>query len=336
MATPRNRKRQDQSAARTPLAAVLGTETKVRIIRALAETRSPIGLADLARNIKMDKSGVWRAAGTLEQSGVIESVGIGSQVRLQLRKAYPLHRHLVGLFLAERVRFEKLLEGLREVGKNLHPVPRAIWIEGGVARGTDQPGDPIIVGFVAPSAESGKLGEALAQRVVPIERRYDVSVEIRSLTMADLAVLGSAEKASLDEVILLLGVPPLSLAGGISRSTSGDSGKDVSHRYRDEQSLALGRAIASRIGRDPTIIRRVRRFLRKRLAVASRREAKELEEWDRILQTFSTSRVQKLLTDNGERAKRLRQSSPFMPALSTAERSDIMKEVGARRLLGPP
>lgn len=337
MATiPKNRKRQRQSALRTPLSAVLGTETHVRVIRALGEIGSPIGLADLARHIKMDKSGVWRATGVLEQLGVIETVGIGSQQRLQLRKAYPLHKHLIGLFRAERVRFEKLLSALREVTNCLRPMPKSIWIEGQAAKGTDQPGDSIIIGLIAPSSEAGRLGEALASRVVPIEQQHDVGIEIRSLTMADLAVLDPGETSSFNDVILLSGVPPFALRAGALRRTSGRVGKVISHKHRDEQSLALGHAIASRIAKDPTIARRARRFLGKRLATASPREARELEEWARILQTFSTPRLQKLLTDQSERATRLRQSSPFVQALSASERSEVMNEVRRQGLHEPP
>lgn len=335
-AIPKKRKRQDQSALRTPLSAILGTETHVRVIRALGEIGSPIGLADLARHIKMDKSGVWRATGVLEQLGVIETVGIGSQQRLQLRKAYPLHQHLIGLFRAERIRFEKLLSALKEVANSLRPMPKSIWIEGQVAKGTDQPGDPIIIGLVAPSSDAGRLGEALASRVAPIERQHDVGIEIRALTMADLAVLDPRETKSLNDVILLSGVPPFALRVGSVRRTSERVGELVSHKHRDEQSLALGHAIASRIAKDPTITRRARHFLRKRLAIASPRETRELEEWSRILKTFSTPRLQKLLTDQSERATRLRQSSPFVQALSASDRSEVMNEVRRRGLHEPP
>ena len=78
----RSQKRiQPQSALRMPLTAVLGTQTNVRILRALYDVRVPIGVSELARRIKMDKAGVWRALRGLHELGYIEGQNLAIEQR---------------------------------------------------------------------------------------------------------------------------------------------------------------------------------------------------------------------------------------------------------------
>src|SRR5215813_11239644 len=111
MIQPRKRT-QPQSAIRMPLTGVLGTETNVRILRALYDVRVPIGVSELARRIKMNKAGVWRALRGLQELGIVETIGLGSQQTIQLHRDYPLTDHLAELFRAERLRFDNILEKL--------------------------------------------------------------------------------------------------------------------------------------------------------------------------------------------------------------------------------
>src|SRR5262249_46541609 len=60
-------------------------------------------------------------------------------------------------------------------------------------------------------------------------------------------------------------------------------------------------------------------------------EQRELREWDRILRTMSTARLRRFLVDRGERATRLRQTLPFVGALTAAERERIAAERVLRR-----
>ena len=66
-----------QSALRVPLNRILGTETNVRILRTLFQLGVAVGTSELARQVEMDKAGVWRAIKVLEEFGIIESVGLG-------------------------------------------------------------------------------------------------------------------------------------------------------------------------------------------------------------------------------------------------------------------
>jgi DNA-binding transcriptional ArsR family regulator len=324
-----------QSALRAPLNKVLGTETHVRIIRALDNIGVPIGIADLARHIEMDKAGVWRAASVLKELGVVESVGVGAQQSLQLRKQYPLNRPLATMFRAERTRFEKFIEALADVAKTLEPSPKSMWIEGPVATGHDQPGDPVVVGLLGTSSDVGRLAETFSRKTMKIQRRFDIAIEVRSLTSADLAVLDTQAIQSLADVILLLGPPPSAFS--LNRAVVEDIRGllPTLHKDREDQSFLLARAVSERILRDPTIVRRASAYLKRRLAVASPREAKELQEWQRVFQTYSISGLRKLLVDNSERGIRLRQSSPFLAALSPKERAELLQHAANNRQRRP-
>jgi hypothetical protein len=86
--------------------------------------------------------------------------------------------------------------------------------------------------------------------------------------------------------------------------------------------------IAQRLDRDPSLPRRARSWLVHRLHDASDREVEELNEWVRLLDTASIPRLQYVLRDAGERSTRLRQSNPFVPILTEAERTAMREEVG--------
>src|SRR3546814_13938302 len=91
------------------------------------------------------------------------------------------------------------------------------------------------------------------------------------------------------------------------------------HRRHDERSLALHRAVASAIRRDPTVIQ-------KALANISRWEQLApgpwLAEWRAVL-TGPLETLLALLESPDKNAVRLRQSSPFTGVLSEAERRRI-------------
>ena len=313
-----------------PLNQVLGTETNVRIIRELDRIKVPIGTADLARFIQMDKAGVWRAVNALEELGVIEAIGVGGRRALRLRKDYPLTGHLTGLFRAERTRFEKILAALADVARTLRPSPKSVWIEGPVAARRDQPGDPILIALLADSSDVGKLVDIFSRKITPIQKQFDVTIEVRGLTIPDLRVMDKSAINLLSDVLLVWGSPPAAFTADSASRRDLLSPNIRLHKDREAQSLSLAKALSAKLRRDPTLIRRALEHVRDRLASASPREGKELHEWRRILQTYSTPRLRQLLTDNSERALRLRQSSPFMAVLSDSERIELIHDLESK------
>ncbi|PYJ49161.1 MAG: hypothetical protein DME87_10410 [Verrucomicrobia bacterium] len=137
--------------------------------------------------------------------------------------------------------------------------------------------------------------------------------------------MDASEIRLLGTAILLAGIPPI--VSSMAHDREHFNSLSVLHEYHDEQSLRLARAISERLRKDRTLVRRALVYLRRRLSTASPREAKELQEWRRILQTYSLPQLRKLLIDAGERGTRLRQSSPFTPILSRSERADLLQHL---------
>ena len=89
----------------------------------------------------------------------------------------------------------------------------------------------------------------------------------------------------------------------------------------DQRSLALNRAVAERLKGDPSLLRQARGNLMRWLA--RHQGAPQLcrcyQEWLEILDGQPLQVILELLTGEDERARRLRQNSPFAGVLPPAE-----------------
>lgn len=317
-----------ESALRSPLNDILGTEANVRLLRVLARTPLPMTATELASQAAITLSGVGRALVSLEQTGIVEFVGVGRRRPAQLCRAHPLASVLETLFAAEEQRVTSIFARIRAAAQALTPAPRSVWIEGPVARGTDGPGDPVVVGVLAGAKEIGATVEALVAALTPLEVEEDVTIEVRGRTAADLAVALSSERREVEAALLLLGPPPLVLVDSErARKPAGrkDSSRPVSHALLDERARAMGAAIAAKLSHNPSLVERAHGYIAHRLPQASPGERRELEEWDRILRTMSLPRLRRFLEEPSERATRLRQTLPFAGVLTPAEREAALE-----------
>jgi hypothetical protein len=94
-----------------------------------------------------------------------------------------------------------------------------------------------------------------------------------------------------------------------------------SHEWIDQRSLALHEAVAKKLAEHPELLEVARQNLRRWLA-QNRQPA--LLEWQRLFETLSFNDLLALLRSPDERARRLRQSSPFAGVLTTQERQAIL------------
>ena len=312
-----------QSALRAPLNEILGTEANVRILRVLASTKVPMSKAAIARRAMLDASGVGRSIDELTERGIVESLGTGSRRLYRLRREQPLASTLTELFAAELARFESIVDGIRSAVHLLKPPPRAAWIQGPVAANSDEPDDPVIVGILASARSIDQTVEQLRTGVTDLEGAYDVTISVHGLTSADFIALAEAERAEVEETLPLLGPPPLEL---LCEGHSNPVERRIdSHEELDRRAVVFARAIAAKLSEDPSLIERAQKYIARRLQQASARERKEHEEWDRILRTMSLPRLKRFLVEPSERATRLRQSLPFVGALSKKE-LEFLKE----------
>jgi DNA-binding transcriptional ArsR family regulator len=318
-----------QSAVRSPLNAILGTEANVRVLRELVLAGIPLTRSEIARRSGLSLPGAAGAIEKLRDAGIVEPVGGGSRPAVQLRVRHPLRAILQALFHQEASRLPALMDELRTLVRGLDPLPRAAWIEGPVAEGADHPGEPLVLGFLAGARDVSRLATGMKDELAPIERDYDVTVEVRGRTEADIATLGAVEERLLRGAQGLLGPHPTAYLDQRGEDRTGRTpGLSASHAGHDYQAMVTAAWIAERLDRDPSLPRRARSWLVHRLHDASERESEELNEWVRLLDTASIPRLQYVLRDAGERSTRLRQSNPFVPVLTEAERREMQEEVG--------
>lgn len=321
-----------ESALRSPLNDILGTEANVRLLRVLSQAPLPMSATELAQRAAITISGVGRALGALEQTGIIEFIGVGRRRPVQLRRAHPLAPALEALFAAEAQRVTTIFARIRTAAETIMPAPRSVWVEGPVARGNDRPGDVVVVGLLAGAKELDATVEALVAALTPLEIEEDVTIEVRGRTTADLAAAVESERRKLDAVVLLLGAPPLAVvdAGrGKEAANRRRMAKPVSHAVLDERARSLGAAVAEELNHDPSLVERARTYIAHRRPKASPGEQRELQEWDRILHTMSLPRLRRFLVDPGERATRLRQSLPFVGVLNPDDRESPLEDTTA-------
>jgi hypothetical protein len=311
-----------QSALRCPLNHVLGAEANVRVLRVVLLSDIPIGVPELARLAALQVSGVARVCTRLEDLGVIEAVGRGARHR-QFRRGgrADLVKQLTALFTKERAHAERAVDEVREAVLGGSPEIRAAWIEGPVALGTDRPADALVVGVVVEPAGVDAVRRDLWPRLLAIQARGDVVVELRVLTSADLRTADAPRRAELEHVLPLSGPPPLDLIR--TEPPRGRGARDPRgkrHADLEARSLAIARIIADRVRHDPSLVEDARRHLERRMPSASPGERLELQEWQSTLATMSIPRLRRFLVQDDARGRRLRQSSPFLAALSPDER----------------
>ena len=95
------------------------------------------------------------------------------------------------------------------------------------------------------------------------------------------------------------------------------------HIRIEERSIALHRAVAERILGNPKLMEEaiinLQRYLKQSFS-DSRKPISPLVEWQELLENQSLEKILDFMVSDSERAKRLRQSSPFAGVLTPQER----------------
>jgi hypothetical protein len=111
------------------------------------------------------------------------------------------------------------------------------------------------------------------------------------------------------------------LGGGAGVSPLG------SHAFLDEFALAYHRAVADRLRAQPeAVLEHARRNLHRWTEgdTFGPGELASLEEWRRILDEADVDCLTEIIIDASDEGQRLRSSSPFVGALSSEERLEIL------------
>ncbi len=325
------------SYLQAPLDEILGKQSHIRMLRVLSEYEQPIPPFELARQTRLDLSGVLRAIESLVETGIVSTIGVGRGRVIRFNTAHHFAPVLQQLFDTERRRRQDLVDELQRAAQTLDPMPSSVWIEGPHSVGMDTVRDALHVGALVHVRNRQVTTEGFREPLREIERKFGLTVDLVLRTMADLATLTPEQTAALCDVLPIWGVPPInflnanhaaSVGDGAEqefRTTSDDSaewsGARESHNPQTHAQLDLAsrrsaEVTAREIKRDPRIVERAKRWLEHRLPQASEAERHELREWAHIL-TMPPHRIGAFLLDPGERATRLRQTSPFLAVSRT-------------------
>lgn len=303
--------RDQRSALRYPLDVVLGSEVQVRLVRVLGhEVAEPLSVADVARLAGVTTVGARKALDRLESVGFAERIGSGRALKFGLRKDAVALQPLIQAFEQEQRRHEELIGGLKQA-VSLTEVSAA-WLE----PLPPLPTEALHVVVVVDVGAVPWIRDELRTRLIELERRFDVVVEVAVSTRAD-------EPKPEPDVEFLWGT--------LVQKAAGKRRNMQTHDQAAHRSLRMAEGIADLIRSDPTLILRAKQHIIRLLNEGQGTANADLAEWRQLLDTYSPERVRDVLVSSSSRAERLRQSAPFFAVLSAAQRDQLMQGPEADR-----
>lgn len=124
-------------------------------------------------------------------------------------------------------------------------------------------------------------------------------------------------------------LPPASAPRAEPQPGSFSSAGSVAHRTPtaaarirafDVHAPAFAQALAERIVMDATLVERAQTWVMTRLAAdLTPQERFALEQWNRILRIWASTRIARLMTDRDDRAARMRETMPFLAVMRKDE-----------------
>jgi predicted transcriptional regulator len=303
-----------QNSLRYPLNELLGTEANVRILRVLAnDVDGPITAPNVAERTGLTIPGTHQALKRLLQSGFVVRVGGGRRYLYELNRSDKLIKALLKLFQVEKNRYEALLNSIKKEFEKPVPYPRSAWIQ----ELPNEYGDPLVIGVLHETKHLANYINRLRTQLNRIERNFDITIELKGYTKADVPDLNG------DKITLLFGIMPFPDKQNLKMRT-----KPSTHKEKDQHMLEISYKLAEAIENDTSLVRRAKEHVQRMLRKNHGSATKDIKEWRDILESYSIRRLSRFLTSTSERANRLRQSSPFFAILSTDERNQLLNQLG--------
>lgn len=167
--------KQRHSAFRHPLDDVLGTASRVRVLRQLILHGDPQSPSDLASRTGLAKSTAADAVNKLLAHELVTQVGTGRYVTYEIRDSHFLASALGDLFQQEEVREERVYSALQKLAEEASPAPVAVWLYGSVARGTDRPDSDLdLVVIVESPGQRSRLGDVFREAALELEETWSL------------------------------------------------------------------------------------------------------------------------------------------------------------------
>jgi DNA-binding transcriptional ArsR family regulator len=209
-----------ESFLRHPTSTLLATPGSVRVLRELLESETPLSVSTLAERTRLSTQGVRNTLAALGRTGIVEQLGEGRSRLFRPDVGHPLYLPLGSLFLAERERFETVIEGLRTALEHLVPAPLGAWIYGSVARGEDPPDADLELAVVTADEEVETPVARLRELVAPIQDLQRVWISVVALSPREVRRLAAGDrwwKRATADAVTIFGRPPDDLGRELAR-----------------------------------------------------------------------------------------------------------------------
>jgi DNA-binding Lrp family transcriptional regulator len=299
-----------------PLNELLGTEAHVRLLRILAnDVEGSLTASDAAERAGITPQGAFKALKRLVRSGFIIQIGGGRKRQYALRRNDKLVEALLDLFQTEANRYNLLIENIKKKIEVPESAPRSVWIE----KFPDEFEDSLVLGVIHQTRHLNSYVSELQNELRMIEQEFDITIEVMGYTKADIPLLTSGETKH------LYGIPPFRDHNTIELLSGMKKHEDV-----DDYLLKICHTLSVLIEQDIALVRRAKNHVQKLLEAEHGLATKSIEEWQKILETYSGRRLINFLVSRSQRATRLRQSCPFFAVLNNNEKAKIIAKLGGK------
>ncbi len=303
----------EQNPLRYPLNDLLGTRAHVRLLRVMAnEVDDPLTVSDIAKRAGLTVPGAQKALERLFRAGFVSRVGGGRKHQYEISRSDRLLQITLGLFQAEKERYELLLTGIKREIKNLTPHPHAAWIQ----TFPKEIGVPLTLGLLHETRHLTNCIRKLRTQLNQVEKVFDLTIEVEGFTKADISDL------RFEDFTALYGILPLP-----DSPIRPETKNSLTHMEKDRRLHELSCKLAETIELDRSLIRRATDHIDRLLKEDQGPATRDIKEWRDILEMYSIQRLSRFLTSSSERANRLRQSNPFFAILNSDEQARLVNDL---------
>jgi len=152
------------------LNAILGQNSKVKILRFLANYKQEASIRELAREIKITPPNVSRILKELEREGVLSSKKFGNSIVFSLNKGNFLGKKIIAPLFKEEAEAKKELS--RKIVGNVKFPYESIILFGSIARGEENSKSDIDVAFIIKDAGNTERIEKKILGINPVLSAY--------------------------------------------------------------------------------------------------------------------------------------------------------------------
>ena len=197
-----------------PLSVILGTRSKLAVLRVLGRAVTPLPYREVVRRSGMAYRSIDLALADLLAVGIIEELEGGRERRVRTCSGHRLAPVIAGLLRSEADFFPSLRTELKAIAAGGEKEGLlALAIVGTTARREERLGEAVEVVLVArDQAAATSLTERFESSADTLAGRFGVTLACMSYDLVGLRALWQRDNAILREVEQLLGVPLLELA----------------------------------------------------------------------------------------------------------------------------